>query len=132
MFWEVVNLHLAIWQNTLTKSSEIVNFQSHWSCLTSYQFMRKMNPQINLIFDQLAFCLLFPRFLKKLCLINYATIRTSFRIAYFADFERLILHNMPYLRYSRPGKKSSTNVGLLELYLWIYLKHMTAYLMIYW
>ena len=30
--------------------------------------------QINLIFDQSAFCLLFQRFLKKLYLINYATI----------------------------------------------------------
>ena len=33
--------------------------------------------------------------------------------------------------YSRPGKKSLTNVGLLALYLFIYLKHVTAYLMIY-
>ena len=30
--------------------------------------------QINLIFDQSAFCLLFQRFFKKLYLINYATI----------------------------------------------------------
>ena len=30
--------------------------------------------QINLIFNQSAFCLLFQRFLKKLYLINYATI----------------------------------------------------------
>ena len=30
--------------------------------------------QINLIFDQSAFCLLLQRFLKKLYLINYATI----------------------------------------------------------
>ena len=31
MFWEVVNLHLATWQNALMKSSQIVNIQSHWS-----------------------------------------------------------------------------------------------------
>ena len=34
--------------------------------------------QINLIFDQSAFCLLFQRFLKKLYLINYATIFQRF------------------------------------------------------
>ena len=37
---------------------------------------------------------------------------------------------MPGLDYSRPGKKSLTNVGLLALYLWIYLRGMTAYLLI--
>ena len=42
----------------------------------------------------------------------------------------LPLHNMPYLDYCRPGKKSLTNVGLLASYLWIYLKCMAAYLWI--
>ena len=35
---------------------------------------KRRNPQIDIIFDQSSFCLLFHRFLKKLYLINYATI----------------------------------------------------------
>ena len=42
---------------------------------------------------------------------------------------RFILRNLTYLDYSRTSKKSLTNVALLALYLWIYLKWMTAYLM---
>ena len=42
---------------------------------------------------------------------------------------KFILRNLTYLDYSRTSKKSLTNVALLALCLWIYLKWMTANLM---
>ena len=82
---------------------------------------KKWAPQINLFFDQLAFCVLFQSFFKKSYFINYAAISTSFWTAYYADFKRLIPNNMHYLNHSRHG-----DVVLLALYLRIYLKCMTA------
>ena len=57
---------------------------------------------------------------------------SKFLNSLLVDFVRLILHNIPCLDYSKPGKNCLTNVGLLALHFWVYLKGMITYLMIYW
>ena len=126
LFWEVVNLHLLIWKIAFKGSLEKFNLQGHWNCL-------KKDPTDKFNSQTISILLLISKgFWESYIFNNYGTIWTSFWIGYFADFARLTLRNMSYLDHSRPGKKNLINVDLLALYLWIYLKRMTAYLMIYW
>ena len=130
MFWEVVCLFSSTFSYLTECISEVL-----WDCKLPESLKlsdivpvyKKKTPQINRIFDQLTFSFYFKGVWQR-----YIWSTMQLYEQFSEQLTLRILHNMSYLDYSRPGKKSLINVGLLALYLWIYLKRMTAHLMIYW